>query len=319
MRQDRGVSMPDDPRPVLAAAEHDVAEADRLGRLAASLREQVAVAQREVESAQRILGVESADVARLERLSFARVWASLRGDTAERIEKERGEEQAARYRLEVASEQHRAVLEQAREAEERKARLGDVAARRAEARERVESWVLTHGGPTADALTETLRRVALLEAEQREVQEAAAAADAVLTPLTEATRLLEAASGWSTYDLLGGGMVTDLVKRDRMNAAAEQLRAADQALRYLSAELSDLGQRAAYEVMLPGGLDAFDLWFDDIFSSWAVHNRIGDAQAKVADTQQAVIDVSQRLTAQARELATALARAEEQRAGILRG
>jgi hypothetical protein len=310
----------DDPRAALAAAEQQLAEAERLDRLADAQASQVAEAERDVAEARRLLGQEAADVERLERASFARVWASLRGDMSARVDRERAEAEAARYRHDVASDRLRAAQDALRATHARRADLGDAAARRERAQRDVQEWLLRHDGPEAATLSDVLRRYALLDSERVQVEEAAAAAVAALGPLKEALRLLEQAGGWAAYDtFFDSGILTDLAKRDRMEQASEQLRLADRALRHLSAELADIGRRASFDLALDDGLGTFDLWFDDIFSSWAVRNRIQDARARVAEALDAVGGIAHRLHQQARDVAAELVSAEARRAAILRG
>lgn len=320
MRQDGGVLNTEDPRGALADAERAVAEAERLAALLHGHRAQVDAARHAVAAARSELGKEAADVERLERVSFARVWADLRGDTGERLARERAEQQAALYRLDAATEGLRAAEEQAGLVEQRHAALGDVSGQQEQARRAVEEWVLRHGGVDAETLTSILHRVAQLEAEQREVAEARAAAEAARPPLASAARVLKEASGWATYDtFFDSGILTDLAKRDRMEAAAQELKVADRALRFLSAELGHIGQRASFDLDFRDGLSAFDLWFDDIFSSWAVRGRIQDAQERVAAAQHLVDSIDQRLETQASDVARELDRAEAERLAILRG
>ncbi|MBO3663899.1 hypothetical protein [Microbacterium stercoris] len=310
----------DDPRARLAEAERQLAEADRLERLLSTQREELAAAGAAVAEAQRVLGEEAEDVAQLERVSFARAWAALRRDTDERLARERAQEQAARFRLGLAADRLEAAISAVRGTEQDRAALGDVASVHAQAERDVQEWVLRHDGPDAQTLAEVLRRVAVIEAEQKEVGEALRAATAALPPLAHAAKHLSEAGGWATYDtFLDSGLLVDLAKREAMDTASRHLHEADRALRYLSVELGHIGQRASIDLQISADLDAFDLWFDDIFSSWAVRGQIKGAQARVHRARDLVAGIEARLAVQSNELEYALARARTQRAAILRG
>lgn len=318
--QDERMSNADDPRAVLADAERAVAEAARLERLLDAQREVAAAAAAAVTAARTALGIEARDVERLERVSFTRAWAALRGDTDDRLARERAEEQAARFRLGVAADRLEEALQAARATEQRRAELGDVAARRADAQRVVQEWVLRHDGADAATLTQLLRQLALLESEGREVREAWQAATAAIQALDGAARLLSQAGGLATYDtFFDTGILTDLAKRDRMEKASAQLQRADRALRTLTVELGHIGQRATSDLQLSVELDAFDLWFDDIFSSWAVRDQIKSAQARVDEALDLVSGIESRLAVQSHETELALARDLARRDEILRG
>ncbi|WP_036318682.1 hypothetical protein [Microbacterium indicum] len=307
-----------DPRTALAEAETAVAQAHRLDALAAAQQKQVDAAARSVADARRELDAEASDVDRLERMSFASVLAALRGDRDDRLAREKAERDAARFRLEAASGLEAELASRRAETLRRRADLGDVDAALDEARRATQELILRHGAAGAEELEGLLRRAALLEVERDEVGEAIAAARAARGPLDAAAAALARAGGWSAYDIVGGGFIADLVKRSEMDGAADSLRAADVALRALSAELADLGSGAASDLGDGDIVSAFDLWFDDIFSSWAVHGRITDAQARVGEARQAVAAISARLAEQALDVAKAIADVEDRRARILR-
>ena len=310
----------DDPRTVLAEAERAAAEADRLDRLLVERRKAADAANDAVTAARRVLGVEAKDVEKLERISFVRAWSALRGDTGERIARERAEADAARYRLGVAANRLEVAIAETAETERLRAELGDAAARVTHAQQVVQEWLLRHDGPDAGDLARVLRQVAQLESERKEVREAWHAATVAIRTLQAAADLLAEAGGWATYDtFFDSGILTDLAKRDRMERAAEQLQRADGALRTLTVELGHIGQRAIAELQLSVELDAFDLWFDDIFSSWAVRGRIQNAQARVDEALDRVSGIEARLAVQSDELERALARGQARRAELLRG
>ncbi|MFE5294497.1 hypothetical protein ACFQ8T_20135 [Isoptericola sp. NPDC056618] len=86
------------------AVEEELAAARAavVGHAQQSARRQVAgrelaAAEDALADARASLADEAADVARLESLSLARVWAGLRGDRAQRLDAERAEQQAAEY------------------------------------------------------------------------------------------------------------------------------------------------------------------------------------------------------------------------------
>jgi hypothetical protein len=77
-----------------------------------------------------------------------------------------------------------------------------------------------------------------------------------------------------------------MMKYDRIDEAVGTLRAADRALKALSRELADVGMRVAASVNVRSvnvrGLDqAFDVWFDNIFSDLSVRSRVVDAHDTV--------------------------------------
>ena len=99
----------------------------------------------------------------------------------------------------------------------------------------------------------------------------------------------------STWDAFGGGgLLTDMMKYEKVDRATELLRRADLALAAFSRELADVHLPEVRGVQVDQMMRTFDVWFDNIFSDMAVRSRIQDAAARVG---QALGQVEQALGA----------------------
>ncbi|MFI2295574.1 hypothetical protein [Isoptericola sp. NPDC019571] len=299
----------------LAAARAAVVEhAQQSVRRQVAGRE-LAAAEEALADARASLADEAADVARLESLSLARVWAGLRGDRAQRLDAERAEQQAAEYVAATAEARRDAAEREVRAVDAGLAALGDVRARWRTALAAKEEWVHGAGGPGAAELAAVAEQVGGWRAQQVEIDQAQAAAERAARALAAAEVELRGADGWSTYDtFFDGGMLASMVKHDRMDRAAGLLREADGALRHLTVELGDLGEQGVGGVGVDGLTRTLDVWFDNIFTDWSVRNRIAEARDRVAAASRAVHGVRQRLAersaAAEAELAALAARRE---------
>jgi hypothetical protein len=298
------------PRDLLAAAQRDAAERDRLVSRRVAAESALRAARTAAEQARAHHAVEAADVDRLESMSPTRIWAALRGDRAERMDRERGEEQAAHYAVALAQARVDGAERELAAVESQLAAFRDVDTRRKSALAALEEWVRAHGGPAASDLDAILREQAAVAAERTEVAEAQSAATRADASLRAAHQELRGAGGWATYDtFLGGGMVADLVKRSKMDKASDLMRQADAHLRRLSTELGDLERTGVGELAIDSLTSTLDFWFDNIFSDWAVKNRIQDAGNRVEAARRRVQTVRDGLAAHAAGL--------EERAGLL--
>ena len=116
------------------------------------------------------------------------------------------------------------------------AALGDVEAAYTNALTAKEEWVRAHDPQVARRLEEIATERGQLAAEDHEALEAYNAGVTAHQHLADAVRLLESARSWSTWDTFGGGgMITDMVKYDKLDQVHDQLREADAALRAFSA------------------------------------------------------------------------------------
>ncbi|MFL6106867.1 MAG: hypothetical protein ACJ72D_18485 [Marmoricola sp.] len=281
---------------------------------AVSRRSRIEAAQSRLEETGRTLedrrsrsGAEETDVERLEKLSWTSVVSRLTGRHADDVERETAERDAARYALREAEARHQQAEAELAAARARLDELGDTGAAYVAALAEKESWVRVHAPAQAARLTEIAERRGVLEAEDREAREADDAGVAAHQQLAEALQQLSSAGAWSTWDTFGGGgLVTDLVKRSKMDAAVDELRDAERSLRKFAAELADLDIAAVRTLDLGAALEVFDIWFDNIFSDWAVRSRIKDADDRVREIAAQVKQVVDGLRARRREIAVEL-------------
>ncbi|SEI81912.1 hypothetical protein [Demequina mangrovi] len=278
----------------------------------------VATRRDELAELERVLAVERSDVRRLEELSPTRIWATLRGDAADRLAVERAEADAAA--LAVAGAQARlgrAVAEDSRLRREHDALRG---ADRAytDALVRYEEAIVAAGGQDAAALTALAERLGVAEARQREIAEAVDALHATRAALDAALAELDSAGGWSTYDtFFGGGFVTDMIKHSRIDGATEAFREVNRALERLSVELADIGGSTIDGVDISQLLTVFDVVFDNIVSDWMVKERISEAQTRAKGLRRRLSQLADELGADAAKIAARVTELQRQREAIL--
>ena len=260
----------------------------------------VATRRDELAQLQQALQVELSDVSRLEEVSLTKLWATLRGNVADRLAIERAEADVAG--IAVASAQSRldrAVAEDARVRREHDALRGADRAY-ADALAAFETAVLAVGGRDAEELTALAEQLGVTQARHREVAEAVDALNTARTALDAALAKLDSAGRWSTYDtFFGGGLVSDMVKHSSINDATEAFREVNRALERLSVELADIGGATIDGVDVSQTLAVFDVLFDNIVSDWMVRERISDAKARAEDLRRRLSQLASELDAEA--------------------
>jgi hypothetical protein len=163
-------------------------------------------------------------------------------------------------------------------------------------------------------------RKGVLLAEDQEAREAHAAGLVARQLLVDAHDLLGSARSWSTWDTFGGGgLLTDMMKYDKLDRVAQTLRQADHALGIFSRELADLQLGGVGGVQVDGLTRTFDVWFDNIFTDWAVRSRIQEAAARVGQALATVDATLGWLTERGRAYAVELAELDTRRQELLIG
>ena len=288
-------------------------------RRAAAVAQVEELDQRVAELRSRLVE-EQEDVEKLESFSFARVWAGVKGSRAGDLERETAERDAARYAVAEAEARRETARRYVEALDAQLRALGDVDAAFATALAAKEQWVAAHDAATAAQLVDIAQDKGRLTAEDREAREAHAAGLAARDLLTHAHQLLGSARSWSTWDTFGGGgLLTDMMKYDRIDQVAQVLRQADIALGRFSRELADVGHGPVHGVQVDGLTRTFDVFFDNFFSDLAVRARIQEATVRVETGLAAVGQVLDGLQHRGEQIQRELAELDERRQRLLVG
>ena len=286
-------------------------EAARLRHDAAALHTRLEAATahadgttRRVQEARDELADEERDVDRPGSVSWSRILSSLKGGHATDLQREQAERDAARYRLADAQARDDAAWRDVEALQVRLDALGDVEAAYDAALAAKEDWAVTHDPELAR----------LLRAEARAAREAHPAGTRARAHLLDAHRLLGSASSWSAWDTFGGGgLFTDMMKYDQLDKVGEALRRADAALGAFSREMADLRLAGVDAVNLDGMTQAFDVFFDNIFTDLQVRSRIQQAGHRVVHALTKIDLALQDLSRRGRQIADELAGLAAQR------
>ena len=253
-----------------------------------SLRRQEEDCRREVEERYAQWDREQGDVERLERLTFSAILSALRGSKDEDMAREKAEAYAAQLRLQEAERQ---LSEVQAEILDRQRRIQENAdcQRTYEALLREKEGELRKAGPVlADQLEKLERQELELTARKRELNEALAAGQQALFCLDAAIGKLDSAEGWGTWDVLGGGLLSDMMKYSRLDEAQSQMEQLRSALRHYQAELADVERMIPFDVRPDGLLSTVDVLFDNIFADWAVLDRISQSKSQLLTVESRI-------------------------------
>ena len=132
-----------------------------------------------------------------------------------------------------------------------------------------------------------------------EIREAIQAGNQALSALRTANDRLESAGNWGLFDMFTrGGIISHVIKHDRMDEARQYMDEARRALTVFRRELGDVEQLEDVSLDVGSFLSFADFFFDGLFVDWMVQSRIREAQRKISGC----ISQVERLTAQLRGL-----------------
>lgn len=239
---------------------------------------------------------EQLDADKLENFSAAKLFAQIMGNLDERLEKERSELYAAALRYDSARQELHAVEADLAARREELSLLGNCEAeydRLLEARAR--ELRQDPQSPAARRLLALEERQAQLASREKELQEAIQAGYDALSDISSIESALSSAEGWGTWDVFGGGLISDMAKYSHLDDAQRQINGLQRSLSRFRTELADVDIRTGIQIEVDSFLRFADYFFDNIFTDWAVLDRIRSTQSQVHEVDGSVRTILNRL------------------------
>ena len=116
--------------------------------------------------------------------------------------------------------------------------------------------------------------------EYREINEAVTAGERALDSLKTAKSKLDSARAWGIYDILGGGLISSVIKHGQIDNANEWMEQANHDLRKFAKELRDVPGEYLH-VQTGDLISMLDIFCDNFFSDIMVQERINDARNRI--------------------------------------
>lgn len=148
--------------------------------------------------------------------------------------------------------------------------------------------ILRSAMPEAAQIREIDRKTAVLTNQADEIREAVSAGQKAMRTADAVWEKLDGADGWATWDLFGGGMISDLAKYSNMDAAQSLTLQLQADLQRFQTELSDVKVTLDTNVNVDGFLRFADYFFDGIIADWAVKDRIGRSKEQLQRTRSEI-------------------------------
>lgn len=125
----------------------------------------------------------------------------------------------------------------------------------------------------------------------KELNEAIHVGEIALKTANKISIKLDKAKSWSTYDLIGGGGIGDLVKHGHLDDAQNLINELQAQLNRFKCELYDVKVEFNVKIEIDQFLKFADYWFDSIFADYSVLDRIKNAINQINTTQTSITNV----------------------------
>ena len=279
----------------LQQLQEQVARCHRLLTMTAELRRQRETFAARALKLGDIMRNEQADVDRLEGRSLTAFFYNVIGKMDEKQDQERREAYEARVKYDAAAHALAEVEEELRRSEAELDALRGCEERYQAALRKKSDAIKAGGGERAEQILRQERNLVSLESQKRELDEAITAGRAALRTTENVLSNLDDAEGWGTWDLIGGGLLTDMAKHSRLDEAQRLIESLQSQLCRFKTELADVAVYADIQVSVEGFLRFADCFFDNLFTDWAVLDHIKQSQEQVRGTRNQIQSVLSRL------------------------
>lgn len=239
---------------------------------------------------------EQADVERLEGGSLSAFFYNVIGKMDEKLTKEREEAYAAKVKYDAAVKELQKVEEDLRKNESDLNELGDCEKQYEELLEVKKERMKTTGHWAAEKILELEQRLTYLDNQKRELDEAMEAGEAASALTEDVLNSLSSAESWGTFDILGGGIIADAMKYSDLDEAQMLIENLQDQLRRFKTELADVTIDSEMNVKIDGFLQFADYFFDNLFTDWAVMDKIRNSRLQVENTGDQIQSVMEKLS-----------------------
>ena len=268
----------------------------RLNAEVSTLEERRASLAQRVQQLKEETYKEQLDVDQLENFSAAKLFYQIVGKLDERLEKEQAELYAAALRYDSARQELQSV-ESELDSRRRELSFLEGCEREYERLLAEKARVLREDPNSLSArrLLALEERQAQLSAREKELNEAIRAGYDALSDIGAIEESLSSAEGWGTWDVFGGGLISDMAKYSHLDEAQRQINTLQRSLSRFRTELADVDIRMDIQIEVDSFLRFADYFFDNIFTDWAVLDRIRNTQSQIQQVDGSVRTIVSRL------------------------
>ncbi|MBR4862686.1 MAG: hypothetical protein IKU09_10855 [Firmicutes bacterium] len=249
-----------------------------------SLGMQLEEQKRKVQQLQEAANSEQYDVTELESLSFASILARIAGNLDEKLNREKKEAFAAAARYESARRELENIQADIRALANELHGLESVESEYKQVLKEKRQALADGGDETAKEILDLEQRIAWLNAQKAELDEAYEAGSDAMDIVKSISGSLSSASGWATWDLFGGGLLTDIIKHSHMNDAQQEIGNLQNALRRFRTELADVKIDDDLDFQMDGFTSFGDWFLDGIIFDWMALDHIHKSETQIQNT-----------------------------------
>lgn len=253
-----------------------------------ALRNQARELAEKVERLDKERKIEQGEFDKMSGKSLSAFFYTMAGKKDEQLVKEQREALAAQAKYDTAVRELEAVKQDIKRYSKEYLSLVGFDIRYEKLLKEKAQALKANGNPEAERIVELEKQLAEAESAKEEITEAVSAAKRADRSVSAVLENLSHAEEWASWDIIGGGMIADRAKQDKLDAAQNSVEVLQVDLRLLKAELADIAENAEIRVDIEGFLRFADWFFDGIFADYSILQRIDEAKEKIYDIKNKI-------------------------------
>lgn len=267
----------------------------KLNAMLMELHKQKTSLEKKTDELKALLEKEEVDVQKLEGKSLTNIFYSVLGNLDEKLQKEQQEALAAKLKYDQAVQELEYIKNEINKQSEEMNQYKMADYTYQQLFEKKKQMLLQANSKTANEILSYTEKMKEEEHMLKEIQEAINAGSQVMNHLKNAADSLDSAEGWGTWDMLGGGFLSDMAKHGHIDDAKEEVEYTQRALSRFRTELADIKIDSNISIETDGFAKFADFFFDGLIADWCMQSRINDSQESVREVQNQVERVMSKL------------------------
>lgn len=280
----------------LEEAQQGVRRLRKIDSMLKNLQEERLSLERKVSELKNILDKEDLDVKKLEGNSLTGIFYSILGRLEERIEKEQREVLAAKLKYDQAVRDLEDVKKETSKLCSERSNFVDCELKYDNLYAAKRDMLMKSDQEKAQCLLDLTEQLNNSKNTLKEIKEAISAGRSVRSSLENAMGSLDSAGGWGVWDMLGGGLISDLAKHSHIDNAKYEAEQAQILLRRFRSELADIKIRDDIHIETGGFAKFADFFFDGLIADWFMQSKIQNSHESVSRVRSQVQSVLNKLS-----------------------
>lgn len=268
---------------------------NKIKTMIGSLNMQVDEQDKKLQIYKNELEKENIDVEKLNKINITSLFYSILGSKDKQMEKERQELLAAQLKYEDINRQIEDTKYQISKFETEKNELEYCEKEYKELYDKKYQILRNQTGSYADKISGIEKNILVIKSNIKEIEEAINAGQLVIDELNNTRKSLDSAEGWGTWDLLGGGLLSDIAKHSHIDEARESASEVQSLLNNFRTELTDVKVTSEININIEGFVKFADFFFDGLIADWVVQSHIRDSIESIENVRIEVNTVINKL------------------------